>query len=168
MLARAWITLVCALGAGAQLSCATPPGAQAIVGPTGQPMAHVHCGADQGQCFRIAGELCPKGYDIQAVLSGADGNFLVRCHAAPIAVNAAPAAGVAPTPTPIASMPTPGLTPPAAPPARTAVEGPREEPAPQAWPPATEPGPASNPWAERDKGATAGASGKSTPIDIGY
>jgi hypothetical protein len=61
--------------------CASP-GSQRIVGPDGSQMAHVHCGSEQGVCFRIAGELCPGGYEIKPVLSGNDGNFLVHCRAA--------------------------------------------------------------------------------------
>lgn len=163
MLARAPLSLACALGVYALLGCAAPPGAQPIVGPTGQPMAHVHCGGNQGQCFRIAGELCPQGYDIQPVLSGADGNFLVRCHAA--AVGAAPAVISTPSAIP------PGASAPsvlAAAPARTGHDGPREQPAPQAWPPAAEPSPAPNPWADRDKDVTAGANSKPVQIDLGY
>lgn len=70
--------------------CASP-GSQAIVGPDGSPMAHVHCGSDQALCFRIAGELCPSGYDLKPVLSGNDGNFLVRCRSPRATVQAAPA-----------------------------------------------------------------------------
>ena len=54
-------------------------------------MAHVHCGSDQGTCFRIAGELCPSGYDIRPVMSSSDGNFLVRCHGVPVAAALLPA-----------------------------------------------------------------------------
>lgn len=66
---------------GACLAGCASPGSQRIVGPDGSPMAHVHCGSDQGTCFRIAGELCPNGYDMKPVLRGNDGNFLVRCRA---------------------------------------------------------------------------------------
>lgn len=72
--------LVVALGAVA-LGCANA-GSQRIIGPNGSAMAHVHCGSDQGACFRIAGELCPSGYEIKPVLSGSDGNFLVSCRSA--------------------------------------------------------------------------------------
>jgi hypothetical protein len=64
----------------AALGC-TATGWQRIVGPDGSPMAHVRCGADQGTCFRLAGELCPSGYHLQPALAGHDGNFLVRCRA---------------------------------------------------------------------------------------
>jgi hypothetical protein len=61
------------------------PGSQRIVGPDGSQMSHVHCGSEQSVCFRIAGELCPNGYEIKPVLNGNDGNFLVRCRtAAPV------------------------------------------------------------------------------------
>lgn len=69
-------------GATAAAGCANSPGSQPIVGPDGSSMAHVHCGADQGACFRIAGELCPSGYEIKPVLLRQDGNFLVRCRSA--------------------------------------------------------------------------------------
>lgn len=74
-------SLLVALWLAVGLGACTSPGSQRIVGPDGSPMAHVHCGSDQGVCFRIAGELCPSGYDIKPVLSGSDGNFLVRCRA---------------------------------------------------------------------------------------
>jgi hypothetical protein len=73
-----------ALGSG----CASP-GSQSIVGPDGSPMAHVHCGAEQGVCFRIAGELCPRGYEMKPVLRGDDGNFLVRCRNANVTTSVA-------------------------------------------------------------------------------
>lgn len=66
---------------GFVLGCSSP-GSQRIVGPDGSVMAHVHCGSDQGTCFRLAGELCPSGYEIKPVLTGSDGNFLVSCRAA--------------------------------------------------------------------------------------
>ena len=53
-------------------------------------MAHVHCGSDQGTCFRIAGEICPTGYEMKPVLSGHDGNFLVSCRAPRSVAQAAP------------------------------------------------------------------------------
>ena len=62
-------------------ACASP-GARPIVGPDGSPMAHVSCGSEQAECFRLAGELCPTGYEMQPVLSGHHGNFLVRCRSA--------------------------------------------------------------------------------------
>src|SRR5688572_1322853 len=61
------------------VGCQTP-GATRIVGPDGSPMAHVHCGSNQGACFRLAGELCPSGYELQPVLRHSDGNFLIRCR----------------------------------------------------------------------------------------
>jgi hypothetical protein len=68
-------------------------------------MAHVHCGSDQGTCFRIAGEVCPSGYDIKAVLSGNDGNFLVRCRGPRPDVAELPPAPALPRP----ATPPPGL-----------------------------------------------------------
>jgi hypothetical protein len=99
------------------------PGAQRIVGPDGSQMSHVHCGSDQAECFRIAGELCPTGYELRPVLSANDGNFLVRCRAA-----AAPQ---------VASCPTP---------ARVVVAARSQATHNQSWPPSSEPWPATSPW----------------------
>jgi hypothetical protein len=72
-----------------------------VIGPDGSAMVHVHCGFDQAACFRIAGELCPSGYEMKPVLSGNDGNFLVRCRSAALVSAAASCPAVAPpTPTP--------------------------------------------------------------------
>lgn len=116
----------------ASTACAGEPGSQRIVGPDGSAMAHVHCGDDQGTCFRIAGELCPSGYDIQPVLSGRDGNFLVRCHAAAPVMAAA------------TSSPATSVVPNAAAAAPAKAGGARA--AGETWPPAHEPWPAANPW----------------------
>src|SRR5437868_1547090 len=68
-----------------------PPGYDRIVGPDGNAMLHVHCGREQGECFRMAGEQCPYGYEIQPVYSANEGNFLVRCRpAVAIVTNTAP------------------------------------------------------------------------------
>lgn len=88
------------------LSACTSPGSQRIVGPDGTPMAHVHCGSDQGTCFRIAGELCPMGYELQPVLTGNDGNFLVRCRN-PAAVAALMPAYPEPAPAAVTRTPQP-------------------------------------------------------------
>jgi len=95
-------------------ACASP-GSQRIVGPDGSPMAHVHCGSDQGLCFRIAGELCPTGYDIKPVLIGNEGNFLVRCRAPrSVAQTAAPGCPLPAPATPPAGLmypwPPPGVS----------------------------------------------------------
>jgi hypothetical protein len=111
---RVWALVCLVLGAAACQS----PGAQRIVGPDGSPMSHVHCGSDQGECFRIAGELCPTGYELKAVLSASDGNFLVRCRSAP-----APRVASCPTGAPVVVVA-----------------------ANQSWPPAGEPWPATSPW----------------------
>jgi len=133
------------------LAACQSPGSQPIIGPDGSPMAHVHCGADQGVCFRLAGELCPQGYDLKPVLSGNDGNFLVRCraHAAPT-VAACPAPSPAPTAasSPTVKMHPPGLMDP--------------------WPPANEPAPAAYPWAAPQTSATRNKPGASGDVDIGY
>jgi hypothetical protein len=141
----------------AALSCAacTSPGSQAIVGPDGSPMAHVHCGSDQGTCFRIAGELCPTGYELKPILSGHDGNFVVRCRAAStVAVcRSGPAVAVLTT----------QITP--APRASTAGK--------EHWPPSAEPWPETYPWPPPETNAAVRqAPTPSTPshdeIDLGY
>ncbi|HVY29768.1 MAG TPA: hypothetical protein VHB79_24580 [Polyangiaceae bacterium] len=124
-------------------------------------MAHVHCGADQGICFRIAGELCPNGYDIQPVMSGSEGNFLVRCHGArlPPVVAAAPSA-VAP-PAGWASAHTP--------PAPSSGSG-------EHWPPANEPWPNAYPWPPPETSAATqppapnapSAAGTKAEINLGF
>lgn len=135
--------LVALTAAALALGCVSP-GSQSIVGPDGSRMAHVHCGADQGACFRIAGELCPAGYELQPVLTGSDGNFLVRCRAARVAVSA-----VCPAP------------------AAASREG--RDP----WPPSTEPWPAAYPWSAPETSAAAQAplsapSPVPAEIDLGY
>ena len=115
------------------VACQTP-GATRIVGPDGSPMAHVHCGGDQGACFRLAGEMCPGGYEMRPVLSGNDGNFLIRCRAA-MANAASPACA------PVA--PTQALTAPAQ--RNSTVLNAGVTPA-QGWPPSSEPWPTAYPW----------------------
>ena len=126
-------------------------------------MAHVHCGFDQGACFRMAGELCPTGYEMKPVLSGNDGNFLVRCRApgAPLVAQYA-ATATAPTsplllspPAAVASAPT------------ATAQAPKDT-----WPPATEP-PLMYPWPPPESSAAV-RSAPTTPaappgdVDIGY
>jgi hypothetical protein len=72
------------------LTACQSAGAERIVGPDGSQMSHVHCGSDQATCFRIAGELCPHGYEMKPVLSRNDGNFLVRCRMVPAQVASCP------------------------------------------------------------------------------
>ncbi len=111
-------------------------------------MAHVHCGSDQGSCFRLAGELCPGGYELRPVLTGNDGNFLVRCRA-PAPVVAA-----------VTTCPSPAA--PAIPKSR------------EAWPPSNEPWPATYPWPPPETSAAVQAPATSQPskapveIDLGY
>jgi hypothetical protein len=119
------------------------PGSQRIVGPDGSPMAHVHCGADQGACFRVAGELCPSGYDIKPVLRGSDGNFLVRCRNAGTPALATPCT----TPPPSAAPPVVASRP--APTPAVAAKAPASK---DVWPPTAEPSPPANPWGEVDLG----------------
>ena len=130
------------------------PGSQPIVGPDGSPMAHVHCGSDQGMCFRIAGELCPSGYELTPVLSGRDGNFLVRCRSAnPLVVAAA-----RPTPSqPVAPIVT-----------VTGTPGTGKD----KWPPSAEPS-APYPWPASETGAAArtqpsAPAAQAGEVDVGY
>jgi hypothetical protein len=62
------------------VGCVEPPGAQRIVGPDGTLMLHVHCADQQVECFQLAGERCPHGYDLSPIFDPHDGNFLVRCR----------------------------------------------------------------------------------------
>lgn len=112
-------------------------------------MTHVHCGADQAACFRIAGELCPSGYEMKPVLSGSDGNFLVRCRAARAAA-ACPAPPVV-----IVSRSTPSGA----------------GPANQSWPPSSEPWPLMYPWPPPETSANVRPVPTSRPddlLDLGY
>ena len=139
LLVSAW------LGSG----CAAP-GATRIVGPDGSPMAHVHCGADQAECFRLAGELCPTGYDMQPVLRGNDGNFLVRCRAARVVAAAPEAAPPPPCPTLVVSA---------------SADPPRGKS--ETWPPSGEPWTTANPW--QPPGSAGAAKAPATQeLDLGY
>lgn len=142
------------------VACQSPV-ATRIVGPDGSPMAHVHCGANQGACFRMAGELCPSGYELQPVLSGSAGNFLVRCRAPAAPLLASPY----PTPPPLA---TPLVSPPAGQaraPGATAQSS-------NTWPPPTEP-PLMYPWPPPESSAAVRAAptipaAPTRDVDIGY
>jgi hypothetical protein len=137
------------------------PGSTRIVGPDGSQMSHVHCGADQGECFRIAGELCPGGYDLKPVMSTGDGNFLVRCRAtaAPVLAQSAPAA-----PAPVLAL----AAAPASPASGAALSSTRSTP--DAWPPATEPWPAAYPWGppEQSAGPHPAPTKPTGDVDLGY
>ena len=61
------------------LGCSEPRVVR-IIGPDGSRMLHVSCGAHEGECYRLAGERCPYGYDVGRTIAGA-GNMLVRCRA---------------------------------------------------------------------------------------
>jgi hypothetical protein len=118
------------------VGCQTP-GATRIVGPDGSPMAHVHCGSDQGACFRLAGQLCPAGYAMQPVLRHSDGNFLIRCRAAAAVAGAPPCASP--------SAPALALSAQGSPPNGATVTAARSTRA-ESWPPSSEPSPAAYPW----------------------
>jgi hypothetical protein len=135
------------------------PGSTRIVGPDGSRMSHVHCGSDQGECFRIAGELCPGGYDMKPVMRGSDGNFLVRCRAA-----GAPVVAQAPPPaTTLSLRAAPDVSP--ARPTLSASRAPGD-----AWPPATEPWPAAYPWGppEQSTSPRPVSPAPSGEVDLGY
>jgi hypothetical protein len=118
------------------LGCARP-GVERIVGPDGSPMLHVHCGKDQGQCFAMAGNECPYGYEIRPVFEADAGNFLVRCRM------------------PAALAPTPALP---APSYQAVAPAP-----PQGWPPASEPARPAEPWPPPQAAAPVPASPSSAP-----
>jgi hypothetical protein len=80
-MAMAYFGWASAIGLSLSLmSCVAPAGAQRIIGPDGTPMLHVHCEGEQVACFQIAGERCPRGYDLSPIFDPHDGNFLVRCR----------------------------------------------------------------------------------------
>jgi hypothetical protein len=133
----------------APLACQSP-GSQRIVGPDGSTMSHVHCGTDQAACFRMAGELCPAGYEMKPVLSSSAGNFLVRCRdTARTTTAACPAAPVV-----VVSRSTaPGASP------------------NQSWPPSSEPWPLMYPWPPPETSANVRPVPTSRPddlLDLGY
>lgn len=151
--------LLATLGLGACRS----PGATRIVGPDGSPMAHVHCGAEQGACFRLAGELCPAGYDMKPVLRGSDGNFLVRCRAA-AAVAATPP--VCHPPAVVSGLAAPAAAVAAAPGVASSTHAASND----RWPPATEPWPAAYPWPPPETSAGVRPAPTTPPdeVDLGY
>ncbi len=139
-------------------------GAERIVGPDGSAMLHVHCGAEQAVCFRLAGQACPTGYELTPVMAGRDGNFLVRCRER-LATPPTVAAACAPS------------SPPAS--AALAAPAPREAPAPQraseSWPPAAEPWPAAYPWPPPEASSVGGVQAPPSAqereggqVDLGY
>jgi hypothetical protein len=91
----AFLALTPALISALISACVEPAGAAHIVGPDGTQMLHVHCGDEQAACFRLAGEMCPRGYFLSPIFDPHDGNFLVRCKDASqfgVIANAAPPA----------------------------------------------------------------------------
>jgi hypothetical protein len=113
-------------------------------------------------CFRIAGELCPHGYELKPVLTGNDGNFLVRCRDARLEQTAAVCPAIA------SAVPAPATA--------TLVSPGAQPKTKDAWPPSTEPWPAAYPWPPPETSAAvqpqpAGAPSTKTPpdnVDIGY
>ena len=133
------------------IGCVEPAGAERIVGPDGTQMLHVHCGDEQVACFQIAGERCPRGYDLSPIFDAHDGNFLVRCRepeSAPImATNAAPVTRSA---------------------ARSTSTSSGEATAADRWPPAEVATP-TEPWPTPDNSAAPSAPRSATgAVDIGY
>jgi len=125
--------------------CVEPPSATRIVGPDGTRMLHVHCGAEQVACFRIAGERCPQGYDLSPVFDPHDGNFLVRCRAP----QASPTVVIASSPSP-----RPNLNPAAA--------------VSDRWPPAEVATP-TEPWPSQASSEPPRQTGRlGGPVDLGY
>lgn len=157
---RAWFSALATVGLA---GCVTP-GAQRIVGPDGSPMLHVHCGSQQAECFRLAGESCPTGYDYAPIADARDGNFLVRCRAPVAVLQPQHVQPPAPAPAPAITY-TPVAAPPPAPPK-----------APSDWPPG-EVGKATEPWSEPAPTASGSAPSNALPptprtqlgeVDIGY
>jgi hypothetical protein len=150
---RRFIDVLAGCSLLAVVACQSP-GSQPIVGPDGSQMAHVHCGSDQGVCFRIAGELCPGGYELTPVMSGRDGNFLVRCRSANARAVAAACATPSQAAAPIVEA--------------TRTPGPGKD----TWPPSAEPS-APYPWPAGETSAAARTqpSAPAVPtgeVDVGY
>jgi hypothetical protein len=119
-------------------ACLQPAGADRIIGPDGTQMLHVHCGNEQVECFQLASELCPRGYDLSPIFDPHDGNFLVRCKS--------------PTqPSAIASV-APSV--PAQPEQPAAARQTRQCPPEEAWPPSEVATP-TEPWPAASAGASA-------------
>ncbi len=106
------------------------PRAVPIIGPDGSHMFHVSCGDREAECYRLAGERCPYGYDVGRTVAGA-GNMLVRCRA-PMLEPAYPTAQYRPSPPPLATRVAPAQPPESPPPLMPAPA----QPAPAAPQPA--------------------------------
>jgi hypothetical protein len=86
--------LAAVLGA---VACAPRPKATPVLGPDGTRMVHLSCPGDEASCLRLAGEHCPRGYEIGPGL-GERGSYLVRCRATAGATGWAPTVDLAPSP----------------------------------------------------------------------
>ncbi|HEU5077320.1 MAG TPA: hypothetical protein VFU02_24180 [Polyangiaceae bacterium] len=64
------------------LSGCVQPSVRPIVGPSGSPTLFISC-AETGQCYELAGQSCPNGYDIQRAPSATVESYLVHCRSAP-------------------------------------------------------------------------------------
>jgi hypothetical protein len=106
---KARLQPVWVLGLLGLAACATA-GAERIIGPDGAPMLFVHCGSNQSECFRLAGERCPHGYDFAPVHDPNTGNFFVRCRRATFGVSG-PAPVAAPAPVQTFYAPAPATSP---------------------------------------------------------
>src|SRR5262245_32374587 len=56
------------------------PSVRPIVGPSGDATLFISC-SDTGQCYQLAGQSCPNGYDIQRAHGAAVESYLVHCKA---------------------------------------------------------------------------------------
>jgi len=151
------------LGLLALVGCATP-GVEPIIGPDGAPMLFIHCGTDQSQCFRLAGERCPNGYDFAPVHAEKAGNYFVRCRRE-VALESAPSRAAAPPAAQTFAVPSHS----SAPPASTGTQS--------DWPPGVV-GRATEPWQSQAPPAASGGvpTGGLPPtprtqlgeVDVGY
>jgi hypothetical protein len=122
------------------LGCSEPR-AVPIIGPDGTRMFHVSCGSHEAECYRLAGERCPYGYELGRTIAGGD-NMLVRCRT-PIQQPVYPTAEYRPAPPPAPPAPVTGVatlpsTPPepsAPAPAPSASASPLPRPSSVPWPP---------------------------------
>lgn len=97
-----WVVPVALASVLLGLGCSEPR-VVPIVGPDGSHMFHVSCGDREGECYRLAGEFCPYGYDVGRTIEGG-GNMLVRCRA-PMAEPGYPAAQYQSAPAPMRANP---------------------------------------------------------------
>lgn len=147
------------------VSGCTQPRVVPIIGPDGSRMLHVSCGDREGECYRLAGEHCPYGYDVGRTIAGS-GNMLVRCRT-PAYSSPRPAyTAYAATPVPANATPTPAYTATSTP-GYTATPAPAYGAAAYGTSPAPPPS-ATGAAAPAPSGSAASAQPKSVPFDLGY